>query len=342
VRARFVVGTGRCGSTLLSRMLSQNQRVCSVFEFFSGIDQFFRFRTDAVGGEELAARLAEDHPMQTMVLKRGYDVPEVAYPFDDPQSRYDRQDPIPWTCAIAVARLTDEPDRVFEEFLEFARKQPPRRLAEHYCALLEWLTHRTGHELWIEKSGTSLEYTPELKAFFPDARFVYLHRDAYETALSMREYDVLRLAVPVMNGLLGEVEYSHEGLVAFEQREGDAIDRTLASRPPIELFGRYWSGQIERGLPALESVASEDILAVRFEELVTEPLPVIRQIADFFEIAEPDDAWTLRAAALVRGLPPTRFGGLAAPDQRALEAACRPGMELARGFASRIQRRAGE
>ena len=41
--ARFVVGTGRCGSTLLSRMLSENAQVLNVFELFSGIDQFFRF-----------------------------------------------------------------------------------------------------------------------------------------------------------------------------------------------------------------------------------------------------------------------------------------------------------
>ena len=84
-------------------MLSENPRVCSVFEFFSGIDRFFRFRTDPVAGAELAERLLEDHPMQTMVLKRGYEVPEVAYPFDDPDSRWGRADPIPWTCAIAVA-----------------------------------------------------------------------------------------------------------------------------------------------------------------------------------------------------------------------------------------------
>ena len=52
---RFVVGTGRCGSTLLSRMLSENREVLNVFELFSGIDQFFRFRRDPVDGRELAA-----------------------------------------------------------------------------------------------------------------------------------------------------------------------------------------------------------------------------------------------------------------------------------------------
>ena len=35
-------------------MLDQNKRVLSVFEWFSGIDQFFRFRADPVDGAELA------------------------------------------------------------------------------------------------------------------------------------------------------------------------------------------------------------------------------------------------------------------------------------------------
>ena len=47
--ARFVVGTGRCGSTLLSRMLAMNEQVLNLFELFSGIDQFFRFQTGDAG-----------------------------------------------------------------------------------------------------------------------------------------------------------------------------------------------------------------------------------------------------------------------------------------------------
>lgn len=323
--ARFVVGTGRCGSTLLSRMLSHDEGVLSLFEFFSGIDQFFRFRTDPVGGPELAERLVEDHPMLTMALSRGYEVPEVAYPFDAPGVRYGRADPIPWTLAIAVARLCDEPDALFDELLAFARGQPEQLLSAHYRQLLDWLTQRCGKQLWIEKSGNSMGLAPELKSFFPEARFVHLHRNGYETALSMREYAVLRLAVPVMYGELGEVEYSHEGLIAFEQRNRDAIDAILASRPPIELYGRYWSEQVERGLPVLEQLDPDDVLHVRFEDLVTDPRPVMSGIADFFEIPAGD--WLDGACALVKGLPPTRFDRLGADERRKLAEACRPGME---------------
>ena len=326
-KARFVVGTSRCGSTLLSRMLSQNERALSVFEFFSGIDSFFRFRTDPVAGDELAARLSEDHPMLTMVLKRGHDVPEVVYPFGAPGMRYDRGDRIPWTLAIALARISDTPDALFDEMLAFASSRPVQKLSVHYREILEFLTQRTGKSFWIERSGSSIEFIGVFKEFFPEARFVHLHRDGREAALSMREYTVLRLAVAVMNGLLGDHEYSHDGLEALERRDPEAIDRMIASRPPIELFGRYWSQQIEDGAKAREGLDPSDIFDVRFEDLVTKPEPTLRDIADFLEI-ERDGGWMEAAVGLVKGLPPTRFESLTVDEQRRLEAACRPAMEL--------------
>ncbi len=323
-RDRFVVGTGRCGSTLLSKMLACNREVLSLFEFFSGLDQFFRFRTDPVPGAELAGRLEEDHPMLTMVLKRGYEVPEVAYPFG--KARLQRSDPIPWTLAIAVARVSDEPDALFAEMIAVAREQPTQVLASHHRQLLDWLSERTGKTLWIERSGSSMDYAADLKAFFPGARFVHIHRDGRETALSMREYAVLRLAVPVMYGMLGPVEYSHDGLVAFERENTAAIDETLASRPPVELYGRYWSDQVERGLDVLERLDPADVMEVRFEELVTEPRPILAAMAAFFEMPGPETGWIEDACGLVKGLPPGRVAKLSEDEQDRLTDACQRSM----------------
>ncbi len=43
---RFVVGSGRCGSTLLSRMLDAHPDVVSIFEFFTGLDVMRRFSAE--------------------------------------------------------------------------------------------------------------------------------------------------------------------------------------------------------------------------------------------------------------------------------------------------------
>lgn len=308
-------------------MLSQNPRLLNLFELFSGIDQFFRFRRDPVGGAELASRLREDHPMLTMVLRRGYEVPEVVYPFGSPGARYGPDDAIPWALAIAIPRITDAPDALFDELLAWVEALPTQTLSCHYRAICDWLTRRLGRECWVERSGSSIDYLGELREFFPDARFVHIHRDGREAALSMREYPVLRLAVAVMYGLLGEIEYSHDGLVALEKSDPDAIDRLLETRPPIELYGRYWSDQIRRGHAAMEGLAPEAFLDVRFEDLVVRPREVIARIAGFLEIGA-EDEWIGRAVALVRGLPERRHPSLDPDEQERLDAACRDAMAL--------------
>ena len=69
-----------------------------------------------------------------------------------------------------------------------------------------------------------------------------------------------------------------------------------------------------------------DVLDVRFEDLVVRPLDAMTEIADFFEIGSGE--WIERAAALVKGLPPSRFDQLDPNEQRRLREACRPGNTL--------------
>lgn len=327
IPALFVVGTGRCGSTLLSRMLSVNSRVLNVFELFSGIEQDFRFQPEPVSGHDLAAQLRLDHPMLTMVMKRGGEVPEVVYPFDDPGSRYALGDAVPWALAIAIPRISDEPDRLFDELIDWVEPRPVAPLREHYRAIFDWLTRGHDKERWIERSGTSIDFLGELRDFFPDARFVHIHRDGREAALSMREYAALRVAVAVMNGLAGEIEYTHDGLTALEREKPERIDELLAARPPIELYGKYWSDQIQRGYAAREAFDQEVVLDVRFEDLVTRPAEILGQISEFLALP-PDPGWIERAAELSRGLPHPRFPELDASSQERLEDACREAMAL--------------
>lgn len=330
IPARFVVGTGRCGSTLLSRMLAENQKTLNIFELFSGLDTSFRFSDRSVPGPELAHHLRLDHPMLTMVMKRGGAVPEVVYPFGAPGARHVLGDPVPWALAIAIPRISDEPDALFDALLARVEAAPTRPLAQHYRDIFDWLTLRCGRIGWIERSGTSIDTLGDLVRLFPEARFVHIHRDGPEAALSMREYAVLRVAVAVMNGLAGEIEYTHEALERLEREDGAAIDRLLAARPPIELYGKYWSDQILRGEAARRRLAPDVFLDVRFETLVTHPAETLTKIAEFFELPRDDgpgrDAWIARAAALSHGLPERRAPELPETERRKLEAVCREAM----------------
>jgi len=325
---RFVVGTGRCGSTLLSQMLAEHPGVLSIFEFFTGLDMTRRFSSEPVDGREVAALISRENPIVTMVLRRGYKVPEITYPFGGPQARYTRDDKLPWILVSMLPQLTDDPDALFDETMAFASSLPPQRLSLHYRQLFDWLAQRLGRACWIERSGSSIDYLGSLHELFPTARFLHLHRDGREVALSMREHAPYRLAVSLIFQLPAASTFAD---IAKLDPHGppepdDAISRLLESQPPVEYFGRYWTQELLHGFRALGRLNADQYLDARFEDLVSKPKEVLAAIGEFFELGG-DQAWLDRAAGLVRGIPPTRFDKLPAEEQELAEA-CWPGMQL--------------
>ena len=100
---RFVVGSGRCGSTLLSRMLDLHPEVTSIFEFFNGLDVTRRF-APSLGGAELAELLSAEQAVVTAALRRGHTAEEVVYPFGREGARYRVEDALPWLCVAMAPR----------------------------------------------------------------------------------------------------------------------------------------------------------------------------------------------------------------------------------------------
>jgi len=328
---RFVVGTGRCGSTLLSRMLGHHAELLSIFEFFTGLDHGRRFAPEPVDGAAFAALLACDQPVVTMALRRGYGAPEIVYPFGRPGARYTMQDELPWLLVTALSRMSDDPDAWLDATLDFARARPAAPLREHYRALFAWWAARAGRRLWLERSGSSVEYLGSLHALFPDARFLHIHRDGPETALSMGEHRLYRLAISFLFDLPPEAAGANdrEGLAAVDAGRGapdDPITARLEQELPVEAYGRYWSHQVETGLAAREALPAGRYHEIRFEDLLARPEPLLREVAGFLAL-EPGD-WIREAAALVSGGPSTRADALPAEARRRLHDACAPGMRL--------------
>lgn len=326
---RFIVGTGRCGSTLLSRMLGCHREVASLFEFFNGIDSARRFSREPVPGGAMAELVAAEQPFVTAVLRRGYEVPEIVYPFGR-DGRHRREDPLPWILVSMLPRLCDDPDALFDAAIAFLKEQPSRAPRDHYRAFFDWLAARTGRTVWVERSGSSIDYLADLVDAFPEACFLHLHRDGPETALSMRGHHAYRLPISILYRApldSGETLADLGPLDLHAAPTGlDPISRILASRPPAAYFGRYWNDQVLRGLGAVPRIPPSRYCEVRFEELIARPEETLGRVAAFFALPEDPD-FARRGAALVRGALPARVPALEAEERESLETACRPAME---------------
>lgn len=321
---RFIVGTGRCGSTLLSRMLAVSPEMVSIFEFFNGLQSPRRFARESISAQELWSIIAQPHAFVTMVTSRGHVVDEVVYPFDRPGSRYDRSDDLPWLLVATLPRLSDEPDALFDETRKFVQALPEQPMARHYVQLFDWLTSQCGGSLWNERSGSGIDYTGELADLYPDARFLHLHRCGEEASLSMREHAAFRLAISIVYDLDPEVDVA-TALARLRPEPGvdDPVARLLERRPDASHFGRFWSDQMGNGLRALKDLRPEQYLEVRFEDLILSPIETLNGIARFFEMDPQIDGWIEKASALVEREPSSRMVRLDEAERARLRAACR-------------------
>jgi hypothetical protein len=331
---RFIVGTGRCGSTLLSKMIAKNPEVLSLFEYFNGLDGARRFQAEPMTGAAYRDLICDVHPFLHPVLERGYDVPEVTYPLDDPAFRFDRKSGIPWILGVTVPRLSDDPDALYDTIRAWLEAQPARPPADQARALFAWLMERFGRSLWVERSGGALDYLRDLAASFPGARFLHIHRQGEEAALSMRAHHAYRLAVVLVYQLPEGTGRSSEELRQAAP-DGDRMGRLIESRPSAEYFGRFWTGQVERGLDVLEKTERSQVHTVRFEDLLAKPRDVLAEVAEFLALPDPGGAWLNDATELVRERPPSHLSQLPHEEAERLRDACEPGnTRLGRGRAA--------
>ena len=317
-RPRFVVGTGRCGSTLLTQMLGRHRSMCGLNEVFTGLDWSARFPTEPVSGATVADILGAPNEVIQMVVGKGYDAEEVTYPFDG-RGRRRRGDPLPWILTSTLGHLHDDPDGYWDELAAWMRSRPVMPIAAHYAAFFDRLTRDAGKDAWVERSGSSIDYVGDLLALFPDALVVHIWRTPEEVALSMRRHPFYRLAVQLTYGVMPP---------GVDPDDDDAVvSGWLRGDPPAALYGRYVSDQLAHGEAALSSLPADRLDSVRFERVVADPRRAMTELSDFLELPA-DPEFVADAAALVRGSPLPRVGDLASDERADLETACSVGREV--------------
>jgi putative sulfotransferase len=340
----FIVGTGRCGSTMLSNMLREHPKVLSLSEFFAVVTDGARssapFDPVPIDGEQFWSMIATVAPMPTFIMGKGIPCDEWLYPCDSSDARFSRETGVPAILTTTLPHLTPDHDALFDALSHEVTKWPIAAIGHQYRRLFGWLAEHFGKQLWVERSGAGLGMAAYLVAIFPEARFVHIARDGRDAALSMRKHKAFVLGV---------------GLNLLTQSLGvdplESDDRTYLDRVPVELLpllpervdaatldsfsvslelcGSFWTQQIESGLKMLSALPANSLLTLRYEDFSSDPKAQIDRLAAFLGTEFVDEEWSNRCATNVKS-PRSTWRDLPGEEARALTEACRPGFELLR------------
>lgn len=298
-KGRFIISTGRAGSTLLSRMLAENRGTQVLSEFLGGCDNVYRFAEGTVSGDQFADILSRADDLSAMLRHRAFNHKELLI---DPSAQHPRWGHPANIPTVMIAPLPfidpDNTEALFDAMIAFARSLPPQRIGLHYAALFAWISKRYDKTAWIERSGSSIRYSDEIIREFPEGKYVHLHRDGVSAAQSMREHSWFILAVEYdMRPPSDEV--MEQSLAHPSTDENDPVSRLFGKdKPPLEEFGRHWSWQIARGYREFVKLDRSQYLSVSFEDLLSEPERELRRIGEFFELPD-DKGWEKRGAAMI-------------------------------------------
>lgn len=325
----FVVGTGRCGSTMMSNIFRKHPEVLSLSEFFITLEGGSRFQEDVLDGSAFWALLSAPSPLYTLVLRLGIAFPELLY-HTSSTSRYNVQTGVPSILGITLPHLTQDYEALYDELQEVVKSFPPDWIEQHYARLFSWLKNRFGCKICVERSGYSLPMVPELTQLFPDAKFVHIIRDGRECAMSMsRHYPFRMLATLALR------KESGNSPLPSESENDDWLwhlpepfyKDVAQNEIPIEVFGHMWSAWIIEGVRHLSQLPEKRVLTITYEELMERPRQGLERLMTFVDPSLLNETWIDSATALIQPKPPS-WKKLAAHERASLEAACQPGLAI--------------
>ncbi len=294
-KTNFITGTGRCGSTILSRMLMLHPDALILREFLAMLD-FRMLDHGEVSGDGLAVILNGDlHPL-ILFLQRGGTLPEILYRLSEKEKKQPYWSR-PGITLGALPYISDEPDELHADMIEWAKRQPTAPLRVHYPKLFRFIAEKTGRSIPIEASAAG---NIDLEVF-PNSRILQIHRSGPEVVLSMCAHPWFRMLSSILIDPLSEEEFQ----VAVEcsaPEETDPILKRL-NKDDRELYPvliKIYTSIIAQNYRVLQHVAPENYMEVNFEEFAADPKPQLRRIAAFFELPDIGERWMDEAADMIR------------------------------------------
>jgi hypothetical protein len=291
----FVIGAGRCGSTLLSNVLRLHPGVLSLSEFFSAFGGPARLGLEPLTGVALLSLLLRVDP----------DIEACAKLAAIPELLATRG------CAlelVALPHLGADSGSLLAEIRARVASSPAAHPGTQIARLFDWLRAHYGRQVWVERSGASAEYLDPLAAMWPLERRLYLLRDGRDCALSMADHPLFRVRVARL----------------VRRDPALCVAECLRASIPLDRFGAYWSVLMQRMHRAWDRDANA--LVVTYESLLESSEAVLGAIGQFLCPGHAEHTrWVARAQSELRPNA-SRWRALPAPERERLERSCLPGM----------------
>jgi Sulfotransferase family len=244
----FIIGTGRCGSTIVQEMLTRHPDVA----FVSNVDELLsRFDLKGTWNNLAYRRIPQrftqrDRVVPTLVQTRLHFGPSEAYRLIERRVSHTVSEPF---RDLTERDVTPALERRFRRFVD-ARVGAQRR------------------PLFLHKF-TGWPRARFLQEIFPEARFVHVVRDGRAVASSL-------LQRPWWRGHLGVPDWGFGPLPDDYSKEWEESGRSL-----VALAGLEWKVLIDAADEARAQVPEDRWMDVRYEDFVEEPRGHVERILDW-------------------------------------------------------------
>jgi hypothetical protein len=142
----FVVGSGRCGSTMMSRILSEHPDVLSISEIIApGLDEQYTSGPPRIDGSGLWKAFSTPEPLMDAFYSSGL-VRELCYPRD---GRFKPDTGIPPICQCILPMLSNDPDALFDVLAAEVPTWPLRSLTDQFRAIFGFLGQHLGKRVTV-------------------------------------------------------------------------------------------------------------------------------------------------------------------------------------------------
>jgi putative sulfotransferase len=299
----IIISNGRCGSTLLSDLIVDEPGTLSAQEFFMSMP--WRDSTRVMTGADYWNLLATPRADVATLFRIGLAPKEVRYPATG-RWAHDLAG-MPRILGITLAKLTDDPDALYDRLDERVRTFPRQSLARHHSDFLDALAELLNRSRWVERSGGSSQIATVLLAGYPNARVVYLTRNWADSARSMSRHSSFQLVQARVEAL------NRFGLDPFQLPEGQDVPEEMHPYLPENITapwlrargedpGKYvhlcafMSSQTEQ---ALADSPPAHLLTMAYEDLLLDPVGQLTRLGEFLLFDDPA-GWADRVAERVK------------------------------------------